>query len=746
MASSALPTTSSQVALMTAKNVDDQQQQQHLQRTNIQLSPTRVLFTSISPIISSFNLLRLLSRGRISALLSQPAQSSLRPLVALPPAGLHFFSTDMASIENSNGASRSRGRGGAPGGRGSGRGGGRGGFNRNRGGGGGGSITSLDGVQHRAKQQQGGADQAEAFHTSAPALEPTAALEPTVSSHLSDVSFYSLAGRIDDRLLQAVKFPMLSEVQAATLEPALSGADVLAQAKTGTGKTVAFLLPTIHQLLQNPSWDPELIRCLILSPTRELTLQIEREAKMLLTHVSPAVMGVQHAVGGTSMRTEQNRLLSRQRCDILVATPGRLLDHLQNTPGMQDKFGSLAVYILDEADRMLDMGFRQELAKINALLPDRRTHPRQALLFSATLPKGIRETANLNANAHHVNTLSEEEANTHAHVPQQSLIAEDQVDVFPLTLALLVEELQKNPQTAKVIVFSPTARAAGLSAEIFRSRAVSDFLRDHIQGPEPFTVGEVHSRRSQPQRVHATEEFSKARRGVLFSSDVAARGVDFPGVTAVFQVGLPANAEQYIHRIGRTGRAGAAGRGVILLAEFEKYFVNTAAMKELPIQPHPHPNGGLLLDESRRVIEEALLREVPDESKAQAYQASLGYYKSDLRNLRLGIHDLVRILNYYAKRALLYNGGGPGLPPPLLTKTVGKMGLKGTPGLNVVKQLPHKEGDGGSGSGGGGGGGGRGGFGGGFGGGQGGGRGPGGAPGGRGGFRGGAHGGNGPAR
>lgn len=504
--------------------------------------------------------------------------------------------------------------------------------------------------------------------------------ETTVSTHLSTVRFDSLSGRVDARLIQAIPFPLMSEVQAATIDPALTGGDVLAQAKTGTGKTIAFLLPTTNRLLRESTTSSKGISCLIMSPTRELALQIEKEAAMLLQHVDNNVMGVQHVVGGTNMKTEE-RNLATKRCDILVATPGRLLDHLENSPGVAAKFNTLKVYILDEADRMLDMGFRRELTKINQFLPNRQSVPRQTLLFSATLPSGVREVANLSKDARFINTLSEEEANTHAHVPQQSLLAPSMSDMLPMTLALLSEELTANPTTTKVIVFLPTARAAGLAAEVFQSRAITSLL------PQHFTISEVHSRKSQAARVRATQEFASTQRGILFSSDVAARGVDFPGVTAVYQVGLPASPEQYIHRIGRTGRAGAQGHGVILLGQFESFFLQKREMRELPITVHP----GLTPQSSTQAydaVRQALLTDVSDESKAQAYQASLGYYKAEMKTLKWNATDLVKTINDYAKNGLLYKGGTSDVAPPLLAKTVGKMGIRGTPGLNVVKELP----------------------------------------------------------
>lgn len=525
-------------------------------------------------------------------------------------------------------------------------------------------------------------------HTSAPqqtVADPNKTLvAPTVSTHLSNVSFDSLRGRVDERLLSAIPFPLMSEVQAATLGPALEGHDLLARAKTGTGKTIAFLLPTLNRILnQKPSAPANRISCLVMSPTRELALQIEKETEMLLKNIGGQHIGVQHVVGGTNMKAEETKL-NKQRCDILIATPGRLLDHLTNSRGIAEKFSALQVYILDEADRMLDMGFRQELAKIGQFLPNRRNVPRQALLFSATIPAGIREVADLDANAQYIDTLGDEEDNTHAHVAQQFVVAPKLADVYPLTLALLLEELKASPDAAKVIVFAPTARAAGLAAELFRSKAIGELLQD---GRGTFTIGEVHSRKSQAQRVKATKEFAETRRGVLFSSDVAARGIDFPGVTAVFQAGLPASPDQYIHRIGRTGRAGAQGHSVIVLASFESYFLQNNEMKGLPLSAHPEIPAATL-NTCRSAVQQGLLNDVADESKAQAYAASLGYYKSELRSLRWNADRLVQEMNVYASDALLYNGGSGTTPPPLLAKTVGKMGLKGVSGLNIVRELP----------------------------------------------------------
>ncbi|PWN28566.1 DEAD-domain-containing protein [Jaminaea rosea] len=539
----------------------------------------------------------------------------------------------------------------------------------------------------RGRARGGGAN-GNGMHTGVPRPRPTETPEDSEasrpetpsaggSSHLSTTRFDSLKGSIDDRLLRAIPFEHMSVVQAATISDALQGYDVLAQAKTGTGKTVAFLLPVISRLLQTKRTSGR-IYTLILSPTRELAMQIEKEAKMLLAHIPD--IGVQFTVGGTNMSAEAKRLFG-QRCDILVATPGRLLDHINNS-NLGDKLSDLKILVLDEADRMLDMGFRNELEKIKSRLPDRRQKPRQSLLFSATYPKTVMEVADVMPNHKFINTIPPEEQNTHEHVPQEYDVVEQQ-DVLPSLLTHILLEQQQMPGQAKIMAFLPTARATQLAFEAITK--VDEILKKRTQ------VWEIHSRKSQSARAKASEQFRQASDGILFSSDVAARGVDFPNVSLVIQAGLPMNSDQYIHRLGRTARAGAAGRGVLLLSTFEQVFLSQPAIKALRLAP---------LDAAKRARVQALqpssqqsinyaLTKVSDETKAQTYQAALGYYNSSLRLLRWDKPTLVATMNDYAFNGLGWKGPGT---PPLLAQTVGKMSLKGVPGINVVRQLPGKEG------------------------------------------------------
>lgn len=489
----------------------------------------------------------------------------------------------------------------------------------------------------------------------------------STSSHLSDVRFDSLKGRLDRRVLAAVPYEFMSVVQAATIDASLSGVDVLAAARTGTGKTLAFLLPAIQRLTKIQRRRRDFVYVLILSPTRELATQIKREANMLLRDFKK--LGAQTAVGGTALSAESKRL-AKGPCNVLVATPGRLLDHLSSSD-WAEKLSCLCVVVLDEADRMLDMGFRYQLEQIKARLPDRGQAPRQSLLFSATFPKSLLEVADVLPNHKFINTVPDDEQNTHEHVCQAFQIV-PKPDVLPLTLAHILYERQSRPGQAKIIAFFPTARTTQLAYEVMSK----------IPGLGP--MWEFHSRSSQPQRDRANDEFRQSFEGVLFSSDVGARGIDFPNVSLVIQAGVPSSSDQYIHRLGRTARAGAAGRGVLILADFEDFFLSEYAITKLPLQPLDVSQAaiiGAVLTQSRQSVASALTS-LSDESKVQAYQASLGYYRARLKHLRWSQTDLVAKMNEFARQSLLYRGAAA---PPLLERTVRKMGLWGTPGLNVVR-------------------------------------------------------------
>ncbi|PWY99819.1 DEAD-domain-containing protein [Testicularia cyperi] len=540
--------------------------------------------------------------------------------------------------------------------------------------------------------------------TSTPVYRPREIAAGTdAAAYLTEHKFSDLKGLIDDRLLNAIPFPTMSAVQAATLSTALSGRDVLAQAKTGTGKTLAFLIPAIQNLCALPRAPSQSsISVLVLSPTRELALQIEKEAEMLLANLK-GIFGVQHVVGGTNINAERKRL-QRERKDLLIATPGRLLDHLSNdSPGLDLKqaCNNLKVLVLDEADRMLDMGFRNELEKILRMLPDPIASNRQSLFFSATIPSFVHEVAKLRPNHAFISTLTEQDTNTHEHVPQESLLCSLE-DSLPRAIQVVLAEAARYPTNHKVLVFLPTARSTSLAAAVFerlRNQKGSPYAR---MGP----IFEIHSRKSQAVRTRTMETFQSSASGILFSSDVTARGIDIPGISLVVQLGLPSSLEQYIHRLGRTARAGKEGRGVLILAEFEQFFLNQNDVRKLPITPlnveSVDRESKMALGAIRSDTENAM-SQVDTLTRSQAYQAHLGFYKTYLKALRWTPETLISSTNEYARNILQWpaESGDRWIPPPLLQKTVSMMGLKGKPGLNIVRELPGKSNGNGGGNGGG---------------------------------------------
>ncbi|KAI9631920.1 P-loop containing nucleoside triphosphate hydrolase protein [Dioszegia hungarica] len=548
---------------------------------------------------------------------------------------------------------------------------------------------------------------------------PSGTVTPAVEGG-SGVRFRDFEG-LSEQVLKGIPFECTDyQVQAATLPAVLAGRDLLAQAKTGTGKTLAFLVPTIQRLITAPAPPASSTSVLILSPTRELAMQISVAAEGLLRNHQDT-LGVRCVVGGTNMQKDIRDLKSR-RADILIATPGRLLDLIENA-GIAQRFAGIRSLILDEADRLLDQGFRRELVKIIESLPQKSAQPRQTLLFSATIPAEVHNIASLALDKNHefISTLTEEDVNVHEHVIQESLVVPDtEVLVAGAEVIFREQSLSAERGGFKVMVFLPTARSAAIMADIFNGLDAS------IAVP----VWEIHSRMSQPARIKAIEHFRAAPTGVLFSSDVMARGIDVKGVTGVVQIGLPANPEQYVHRLGRTARAGSKGHGVVVLGAFESSFLRNKILQTFNILPYSGSTPATR-DSARQHID-AALRTVSDEAKTQAYQAWLGYYNGSTKALGWNQGQLINGANEFARVSLRYEGSGSGAewkPPGLLAKTVGKMGLKGAPGLNVVREV--------QGAGGGGGGGGRG-QGGGRGGGGGGGGGRGGGGGGRGGGGGGA--------
>ena len=332
------------------------------------------------------------------------------------------------------------------------------------------------------------------------------------------------------RSLEQEGYTHPTPVQAESIAPAMADRDVLACAQTGTGKTAAFLLPIIHRLLETPrAFRHQGIatpRALVLSPTRELASQI---ADSFATYARHTHLKETTVVGGVSQH-RQERALARG-CDLLVATPGRLQD-LMNQRIVD--LGSIDVFVLDEADRMLDMGFIQPIRQIASAIPQSR----QTLMFSATMPRAIAELARSLLNDP-VRVTVEKKVET-ARLIEQMVYQIDKPRKQSLLHHLLIQ-----PGVDRAIVFTRTKHGA-------------ERLSKNLEAAG-FDCTAIHGNKTQRQRERALDAFRHGDCTILVATDVAARGLDVDGVTHVFNYELPDDAESYVHRIGRTGRAGAKG-------------------------------------------------------------------------------------------------------------------------------------------------------------------------------------------
>jgi len=339
------------------------------------------------------------------------------------------------------------------------------------------------------------------------------------------------------QLVQAIREMRYAEptpIQAEGIPAILSGRDLIATAQTGTGKTAAFLLPILQQLLSLPHGTTQ---ALIIAPTRELAQQIDDVCIALAYHTT---LRVGLLVGGAPMGPQEKAL--RAGVEIVIATPGRLLDHMRLN---QTRFDHLHTLVLDEADRMLDMGFLPDIRRIVSRLPARE----QTLLFSATMPPVIAKLA--------------KEILRNPHTIQIGMRSAPAVGItqaaYPVAEHLktpLLRHLLRHTEMPSVLVFTRTKRAAHRLARIIAA--------------DGFLVTELHSDLSQPQRNRAMEGFRRGDFQVLVATNIAARGLDVTHITHVISFDVPDVPDDYVHRVGRTARAEAEGDAFVLVAPPEE--------------------------------------------------------------------------------------------------------------------------------------------------------------------------------
>lgn len=355
----------------------------------------------------------------------------------------------------------------------------------------------------------------------------------------SAVSFADLGLTAD--VLKAVKdagYEHPTPIQAAAIPLALDGRDIMGLAQTGTGKTAAFTLPIVQRLAGGPTR----VRALVLTPTRELAVQVDESFRKYARHSGLKVLAV---YGGVALEPQAKAL--RKGVDVIVATPGRLLDHIERQNVV---FDELEVLVLDEADRMLDMGFAPQINRVVAEIP----RYRQTLLFSATMPPEVEALARKYLRKPQL-----------VQVGRRSMAASTVVHaVYPVPRArktALLTELLSNEGMDSILIFTRTKHGA--------DRVVRDLRHAGIDATA------LHGDKSQRERTKALDDFRAGSTRVLVATDVAQRGLDVSGITHVINFDVPQEAEDYVHRIGRTGRAAQSGDAYTLMAPDEIAMVRT---------------------------------------------------------------------------------------------------------------------------------------------------------------------------
>ena len=341
--------------------------------------------------------------------------------------------------------------------------------------------------------------------------------------------------------LDAMRFEECTPIQEQTIQPLLEGRDLIGVAQTGTGKTAAYLLPVLNKLCRG-GYPEDAINCVIMAPTRELAQQIDRQLEGF-TYFMP-VSGVAVYGGNDGQRYEQELRGMAKGADIIVATPGRLISHINL--GNID-LSKVSFFILDEADRMLDMGFYNDIMTIAKMLPKER----QTMLFSATMPAEIRRLAE--------NILTDPLQITLALAKPAEGITQQAYICHEGQTPGIIKEIFKNESSERVILF--TSRKS-------KVREISLMMKK--QG---FNVGEMHSDLTQSERDEIMFRYKSRKIDMIIATDILARGIDIDDIRIVINYDVPRDCDDYIHRIGRTARAGAKGRAITFVSvEDQEYF------------------------------------------------------------------------------------------------------------------------------------------------------------------------------
>ena len=398
---------------------------------------------------------------------------------------------------------------------------------------------------------------------------------------------------LDAKLLAAIDYPTMSPIQAKAIPLVLEGRDVMGAAQTGTGKTAAFSIPLLQKMMkhENASMSPARhpVRALVLAPTRELAVQVAANIKK---YASKSNLRSAVVFGGMNMKEQTIEL--KAGVEVLVATPGRLLDHIE---AKNCNLSQVEYVVLDEADRMLDIGFLPDLQRILSYLPKQR----QTLLFSATFSTEIKKLAqSYLQDPILVETARPNE--TAANVEQRFYRADDD------SKRLIIRQILRDRAITQSIVF--------VNSKLGAARLARSFERDGLR------TTALHGDKSQDERLKALDAFKRGEVDLLVATDVAARGIDIAALPAVFNFDIPFNAEDYVHRIGRTGRAGASGLAVSLvtgsdarlMADIEKLIKKKIDVETFALEVEHRPERASFTRERQGSDRESYSRE-PRESR-----------------------------------------------------------------------------------------------------------------------------------
>ncbi|OAL71674.1 DEAD box ATP-dependent RNA helicase [Trichophyton violaceum] len=441
--------------------------------------------------------------------------------------------------------------------------------------------------------------------------------QEAVSNKFSDLSL----SEPTVKAIAGMGFTTMTEIQQRGIPPSLAGRDILGAAKTGSGKTLAFLIPAV-EILRSLKFKPRNgTGALIITPTRELALQIFGVARELMEHHSQTY-GV--VIGGANRRAEAEKL--NKGVNVLIGTPGRLLDHLRSTEGFV--FKNLKTLVIDEADRILEVGFEDELRQIISILPK---EDRQTMLFSATQTTKVEDLAriSLKPGPLYINVDHKKEHSTVDGVEQGFIICEAHKRFL-----LLFSFLKKNAKK-KIIVFFSSCNSVKYYSE----------LLNYIDLP----VLSLHGKLKQQKRTNTFFEFCNSAQGTLICTDVAARGLDIPAVDYIVQLDPPDDPRDYIHRVGRTARGkGKVGRSLMFLQPSEVGFINHLREARVPVVEFEFPTKHIINIQSQ--LEKLISQNYYlNQSAKEGYRSYLHAYASHSLRSVFDVNklDLVKVAKSY---------------------------------------------------------------------------------------------------